>query len=426
MRKYGKWVLTLGLLTATPGLTLAAGLKSKADDKPAAESKSSKEENQKVANEIAKAMRSKKISGDISIEYKNGVATLSGSVADPKIRDKAQEAVSKVKGVSRVDNRLAVAKAAAAQPVATANAQTAPPASARAAVAAKPAAPPARQVIEQASATTASAGGVVSANHTASSAKANRVQQVNAEVAPPSANQEVAEQIGAALTAASLDGYAIDIRYQNGVATLDGSVGTQAERERATQVVQQIPSVRSVANRLSCAREQAPPPAYGQAPPGYGQAPPGYGQAPQGYPQAPQGYPQAGQPGMYPVGYRQGGAAMPPAPGGAVPQGAAPMAPPMPPMYGHPGAGASQAVYNQPNCPEYAWPSYAQYPNVAAVNYPTQYSASAWPYIGPFYPYPQVPLGWRDATLRWDDGQWNLMFRTRTDKWWWYLNPNNW
>jgi hypothetical protein len=88
--------------------------------------------------------------------------------------------------------------------------------------------------------------------------------------------------------------------------------------------------------------------------------------------------------------------------------------------------GASQAVYNGPSVPDYAWPAYAQYPNSAAVNYPTQYSASAWPYIGPFYPYPQVPLGWRDATLRWDDGQWNLMFRTRTDKWWWYFNPNNW
>lgn len=102
------------------------------------------------------------------------------------------------------------------------------------------------------------------------------------------------------------------------------------------------------------------------------------------------------------------------------------MGPGMPPTYGHPGAGASQAVYNNPSVPDYAWPTYAQYPNSAAVNYPTQYSASAWPYIGPFYPYPQVPLGWRDATLRWDDGQWNLMFRTRTDKWWWYFNPNNW
>ena len=110
--------------------------------------------------------------------------------------------------------------------------------------------------------------------------------------------------------------------------------------------------------------------------------------------------------------------------GGGMPMG--PGAPPYPPSYGNQGAGASQAVYNSPNMPDHAWPSYAQYPNTAAVSYPQQYSASAWPYIGPFYPYPQVPLGWRDATLRWDDGQWNLMFKPRTDRWWWFMNPNNW
>ena len=106
--------------------------------------------------------------------------------------------------------------------------------------------------------------------------------------------------------------------------------------------------------------------------------------------------------------------------------GPPPGSPPYPPAYGNQGLGQSQAVYNNPNMPDHAWPSYAQYPNSAAVSYPQQYSASAWPYIGPFYPYPQVPLGWRDATLRWDDGQWNLMFKPRTDRWWWFLNPNNW
>jgi hypothetical protein len=58
--------------------------------------------------------------------------------------------------------------------------------------------------------------------------------------------------------------------------------------------------------------------------------------------------------------------------------------------------------------PGYAWPSYAAYPNYAAVTYPKQYSPTAWPYIGPFYPYPQVPLGWRKVCLEWDDGWWFL------------------
>ena len=35
----------------------------------------------------------------------------------------------------------------------------------------------------------------------------------------------------------------------------------------------------------------------------------------------------------------------------------------------------------------------------------------AWPNIGPFYPYPEVPLDWRAVTLRWDDGIWWLDFK---------------
>jgi hypothetical protein len=81
------------------------------------------------------------------------------------------------------------------------------------------------------------------------------------------------------------------------------------------------------------------------------------------------------------------------------------------PAYGGQGAGIAAARYDQPNMPGYAWPSYASYPNYAAVTYPRQYSPTAWPYIGPFYPYPQVPLGWRKVTLEWDDGWWQLDFK---------------
>ena len=74
------------------------------------------------------------------------------------------------------------------------------------------------------------------------------------------------------------------------------------------------------------------------------------------------------------------------------------------------GTGVTPAAYDQPSMPNYAWPSYAAYPNYAGVTYPKQYSPTAWPYIGPFYPYPQVPLGWRKVTLEWDDGWWFLDF----------------
>ncbi len=78
-----------------------------------------------------------------------------------------------------------------------------------------------------------------------------------------------------------------------------------------------------------------------------------------------------------------------------------------------PGYTQVPARYDHPNLPGYAWPSYAAHPNYAAVTYPKQYSPTAWPYIGPFYPYPQVPLGWRKVTLKWDDGWWQLDFKSR-------------
>ena len=83
-------------------------------------------------------------------------------------------------------------------------------------------------------------------------------------------------------------------------------------------------------------------------------------------------------------------------------------------------------VNDMPNLPNYSWPTYAQYPNSAAITYPKEYSASAFPYIGPFYPYPQVPLGWREVSLEWDDGQWQLNFNKEKDKWFWVLHPKNW
>jgi hypothetical protein len=84
-----------------------------------------------------------------------------------------------------------------------------------------------------------------------------------------------------------------------------------------------------------------------------------------------------------------------------------------PPGYVPVSGGAAPARYDHPNMPAYSWPSYASHPNYAAVTYPKQYSAQAWPYIGPFHPYPQVPLGWRKVTLEWDDGWWMLDFRSK-------------
>jgi hypothetical protein len=116
----------------------------------------------------------------------------------------------------------------------------------------------------------------------------------------------------------------------------------------------------------------------------------------------PVGGPMAGQPGVGPGSYGP----MAGGPGGGLgapmPMGGAGVGMPPVPMRGE-----------GPNLPNYAWPSYASYPNYAALQYPTQYSPTAWPYIGPFYPYPQVPLGWRRVSLEWDDGWWWLDFDDR-------------
>lgn len=107
-----------------------------------------------------------------------------------------------------------------------------------------------------------------------------------------------------------------------------------------------------------------------------------------------------------PAGYAQGGVMQAPYAG----QGPAP-------AHMASGVGIAPARHDHPHMPGYSWPSYASYPNYGAVTYPKQYSPTAWPYIGPFYPYPQVPLGWRKVTLEWDDGWWMLDFKDQSRPW---------
>jgi hypothetical protein len=61
-----------------------------------------------------------------------------------------------------------------------------------------------------------------------------------------------------------------------------------------------------------------------------------------------------------------------------------------------------------PPLPPYAWPTYAPHNNLSRVGYPEAYPYNAFPFIGPYYPFPKVPLGWRKVTLEWEDGHWYL------------------
>jgi hypothetical protein len=61
-----------------------------------------------------------------------------------------------------------------------------------------------------------------------------------------------------------------------------------------------------------------------------------------------------------------------------------------------------------PPLPPHAWPTYAPYNNASRIAYPEAYPYNAFPFIGPYYPFPKVPLGWRKVVLEWEDGHWYL------------------
>ncbi len=362
MRHLGKWLVTMGLLAATPAVS-HAGLWGS----PAQQQQAAKQKNQKVANDVAEALRASKLIGyDIGIEVKEGVASLTGEVVDAAQKTKATEVVSRLRGVKSVNNRLIVTppKAVARRPTTVAD-----------------------DVIQQASVTehAAPTNQQVVKRTTAS-------RPIETALAPvPPTNQQVAERIAAALGKAGMSGYDLEVRFQDGQAILAGAVANPEQRARITQTVSEVPGVEQVENKVTVARNIARH-AGGPAANGMPMRPP-----------------------MQQVAFNQEAGPM----GGT---GGMPVMGMPVPMAG----GPSHQVYDMPNLPNYAWPSYAQYPNSAAITYPKEYSASAWPYIGPFYPYPQVPLGWRSASLEWDDGKWNLNFRSRTDKWWWFMHPKNW
>ncbi|MCG8648277.1 MAG: BON domain-containing protein [Pirellulales bacterium] len=228
----------------------------------------------------------------------------------------------------------------------------------------------------------------------------------------------VVEALSEAKNKGQLRGFGVDVQSQNGVLQLTGRASSAEQRDTIVRIAEKVPGVSGVREAISipAAAVNLPPlpepPALrdvrevGQATltpvavdhvnqPARRGTHATAASAPIGVPAAITPYPlRGGQPMAYPAGMAHPVAGQP-----------VPMAP-----YGGGGAGPR---YDTPTLPNYAWPGYAAYPNYAALTYPQQYSPSAWPYIGPFYPYPQVPLGWRRVSLEWDDGWWFLDFTDR-------------
>lgn len=277
--------------------------------------------------------------------------------------------------------------------------------------------------------------------------------------ADTAAEKHVAQQIGSHLKqSGQLHNYRVGVKYHDGVAYLAGTVASAEQRNAAVQLAQQVDGVTHVVCKLECPNDSGSSSGKAEESTSNNQeqnaelnrasfdraqkSSSGVMQAyqPAGDAQAmpirqnpmPRQFarnnitpqmrrnnmpvPAGRMPGMMPVrqasatgvyqascptcngggmgpGMAMGGYGGEPAPSGFVPQG-----------YGR---GPS---YDNAQMPAYAWPSYASHPNYAALTYPQQYSPTAWPYIGPFYPYPQVPLAWRKVSLEWDDGWWFLDF----------------
>jgi hypothetical protein len=189
-----------------------------------------------------------------------------------------------------------------------------------------------------------------------------------------SANQTLADTIAEHLRqSGQLRNYRINVVFQDGIAELSGTVADQPQREEALRLVQGVPGVERVHDRLDVAgaitavqglaaiQESAPPPRR--------------------------------------------------VTNGSAAAGSEPV-----PIYQAPVPGPYDL--NPPALPPYAWPTYAPYNNYSRVAYPLAYPYQSWPFIGPCYPFPKVPLGWRSVKLEWQDGHWWFSKVATPHDWW--------
>jgi len=200
----------------------------------------------------------------------------------------------------------------------------------------------------------------------------------------PSINQQMADSIAERLQRSGrLRGYRVDIRFVDGIAELSGQVADLAQRAEVVNLVQSVQGVTGVRDRLEI--------------PGSGMVL--TAQGPNMEALAP--------PAQQPSGFE---APAPSIAGGATqePMSIMPMMP----------GGMPNPAMQQPSMPPNAWPTYAPYNNYSRVAYPTCYPYEAFPFIGPMYPFPKIPLGWRSVSLTWQDGNWFYGRKATGHDWW--------
>jgi hypothetical protein len=215
------------------------------------------------------------------------------------------------------------------------------------------------------------------------------LRPVAPQQAAASDNQKLADSIAAHLRqSALLHDYRVDVAVTGGTVELTGSVADQHQRDEVLRLVQGVPGVSRVIDHTTLAAGKTVTRVQATVP----QPPPG---------------------GKLPAPSDERGRLPAPLPGSGAPVPGSVMPAPLPsyggapepaPIHQTPIPGYADA--NPPKMPPYAWPTYAPYNNFSRVGYPAAYPYNAWPFIGPIYPFPKIPLGWRMVKLEWDDGYW--------------------
>jgi hypothetical protein len=194
---------------------------------------------------------------------------------------------------------------------------------------------------------------------------------------PVSINQRLADTIAEQLRQSDrLRHYVVDVIVQDGTAELKGTVADQAQHDEVIHTVQGVPGVEQIIDHLSATGAGPLTPVQAVTSPLETLPTPQNVPGPQGpnFVVEPAPVFQAPLPGPYDL--------------------------------------------NPPKMPPYAWPTYAPYNNYSRVAYPELYPHSSWPFIGPLYPFPKVPLGWRSVKLEWQDGHWWLSRYATPHDWW--------
>jgi osmotically-inducible protein OsmY len=364
-------------------------------------------DDQSIAQDILQKLQEKKEAGklkgfDLNLDVEEGTVWMKGRVANEEQQALVLDVARSVSGVTQVVNDLTVAPAPAAKRTANTKQESR------------------SGLIESLKSSIGKLAGGKAAPKAAAKQETETVAAVSATSEGSDALvRTIAGRLQDAKQAGKLRGFNVDIQCDAGTVWLSGHVANEQQHSLVIETVRRVPGVNQVVNDLKIANGSFGLAAHSQ-PEGTGVA--GRSarvtQAPH---VEPMHHPDPSVPSasLRPLaGSVQQHVAMRQVPLAIAPtqiaQGATQMQGGPMPMHSPGGnVGIAPARYDHPNMPGYAWPSYASYPNYAGVTYPKQYSPAAWPYIGPFYPYPQVPLGWRKVMLQWDDGWWFLDFKDK-------------